>query len=818
MSRKTKENKELKDENQEKKIEFALNLKNSVKRGIAIVLLFLFAVLFSFGFFGAGGAFGVFLNKIAGIVFGWGKWLFPLALLLAMVILLFKKKTVIYVVKIAGLTVAFFSLLGFFHIFYDQSVLLEVAKNGEGGGYIGYLIAWGLIKLTGKIVGVIVLISFLAIGIMVAFNFSIVEFFWDFLKKIKKENNSDSIKEGINNVVMEDKTTMEVVSENEDESDSQSEEVEKTEEADLNFNIKNVKFIGEESDLESEEDDSEGDAESKKTEGEDNIKNVSFEKIEKISPKKEREKKPSVSDWILPSLTLLDDYEGEADGGNIEERIDIIKDAFANFGIELEYNGCIVGPSVTQYSFRPAVGVKLSKIVSFGDDLSLALAAHPIRIEAPIPGKSLIGIEVPNKKPIKVRLKEALESQEFRRSESKLSLALGKNVEGKFVVADLGDMPHLLIAGATGTGKSVCVNSIILSLLFKNSPEDLKMILVDPKRVELSLYNKIPHLITNVITDNKQVVNALRWAVQEMERRYKLLESVGTRDLDSYNEEVEKGLKKTTVDPDTGESIKEDLIKMPYIVIIIDELADLMMSQGKDVEAVIARLAQKARAVGIHLIISTQRPSANIITGIIKANITNKIALHVNNYIDSRTIIDTPGAEKLLGKGDLLFLAGSSPKPVRLQNSFVSENEVKRVVSYIINQEKEIRESKKGEIEEAEDLLPLDKSEESGTDLSQVDFSIDGGEEAEDSLYEEVKEFVLESRKASASLFQRRFRIGYNRAARLLDYLERDGMVGPGEGAKPREVLVGESERETAEESSSKTEEVSQEERDKWQI
>lgn len=813
MKKKSKE-KDNQEEQQEKKIEFELNLKNSVKRGIAIVLLLLMTILFSFGFFGAGGAFGVLLNKISGIVFGWGKWLFPLALFLAMVILLFKKKTVFYVVKIAGLSVAFFSLLGFFHIFYDENVLLEMAKMGEGGGYVGYFIAWGLIKLTGKIVGIMVLISFLSIGIMVAFNFSIVEFFLNLLRRARRGNEVEAAigGESAENIVVENKEG------GIDDSNESVEEVEEISQEDLKCNIKEIKFV--DNNVETQE---EGQTE-EKIEIEDdeaeefNVKNVSFEKKEKN--KKEAFSSDNLSKkWKLPSLDLLDDYEGEADGGNVEERVDIIKDAFANFGIDLEFSGSITGPSVTQYSFRPAVGVKLSKIVSFGDDLSLALAAHPIRIEAPIPGKSLIGIEVPNKKPIKVRLKEALESQEFIRSESKLGLALGKNVEGKFVVADLGKMPHLLIAGATGTGKSVCVNSIILSLLFKNSPEDLKMILVDPKRVELSLYNKIPHLITEVITDNKRVVNALRWAVQEMERRYKLLESMGTRDLDSYNKEVEKGLKRTVVDPDTGESVQENLVKMPAIVIIIDELADLMMSQGKDVEAVIARLAQKARAVGIHLIISTQRPSANIITGIIKANITNKVALHVNNYIDSRTIIDTPGAEKLLGRGDLLFLSASSPKPVRLQNSFVSESEVKRVVSYIREQGEALKKNKNNDEELEEDLqAELESvSGSMGGGSDQIDFSDAQFEEERDSFYDEARQFVAQTRKASASLLQRKFRIGYNRAARLLECLEKDGIVGPADGAKPREILISANDI-TEGSNMADGDDITQEERDKWQV
>jgi S-DNA-T family DNA segregation ATPase FtsK/SpoIIIE len=795
-------------EEKEKKIEFDLNLKNSVKRGIGAVLLFLLAILFSAGFLGAGGAFGVFLNKIGGIVFGWGKWLFPLTLILIMTVLLFKKKTVFYVVKIAGLSIAFLSMLGFFHIFYDQKILLEIAQSGQGGGYVGYFVALGLIKLTGKIVGILVLLSFLAIGIMIAFNFSIVEFLIKLLNKnniFKKDESSEEDLENNSQTEIEEAITTE-----KEKSLNNSE--------DLKYNIKEVKFVegpsvDKNENIENEEDDSVGDDNF-------NIKSVAFEN--KSKSRKDKDNKGGASkEWKLPSLNLLDDYEGKADGGDIEKRVEAIKDTFANFGIELEFKGHKTGPSVTQYSFSPATGVKLSKIMAFTDDLALALAAHPIRIEAPIPGKSLIGIEVPNEKPIRVRLREALESKEFTSCESKLALALGKNVEGTFVVEDLAEMPHLLIAGATGTGKSVCINSLILSLLFRNSPEDLRMILVDPKRVELSLYNKIPHLLSDVITDNKKVINALRWAVREMEERYKILESAGSRDLKSYNKKLSEGLSRKFVDTDTSEVVEEKLKKLPAIVIVIDELADLMLSYGKDVEGAIMRLAQMARAVGIHLIISTQRPSVDIITGIIKANITNKIALQVNNQIDSRTIIDMRGAENLLGRGDLLFASSHSPKPKRLQNSFVSENEVKRVVEYIREQAERTRKENEDDALEGEFESEISSGATDSRDITtpdQMDFSISQDND-DDNLYNDAKNFVFEVNKASASLLQRRFRIGYNRAARLIDCLERDGIVGPADGAKPREVLISKgSDNVSSEKDNKEDDETTQEQRDKWQI
>jgi len=413
-----------------------------------------------------------------------------------------------------------------------------------------------------------------------------------------------------------------------------------------------------------------------------------------------------------------------------------------------------VGPTVTQYTLKPSEGIKLSRIVALQNDLALSLATHPIRIEAPIPGKSLVGIEVPNKTSAIVRLKNILESSSFRKNNKSLLFGLGLNVSGNPENADLAKMPHLLIAGSTGSGKSVCINSIIISFLHNNAPSRLRMILIDPKRVELSMYNGIPHLLSPVISDPGKAINALKWAVKEMEDRLVKLQDAGARDIDSYN--ARKGIE-----------------KLPYIVIIIDELADLMASNSNGIEAGIVRIAQMARAVGIHLIVSTQRPSVEVITGLIKANIPARIAFRVASQIDSRTILDGSGAEKLLGNGDMLFLQGDLSKPVRIQGAYLTEEEVKRAVQFIQDQ---------AIISDDEDGNDIDINASSFADVPNSNSTID------DDLYEEAKEIVLQAGKASASLLQRRLRIGYARAARLIDILEEQKVVGPADGARPREV------------------------------
>lgn len=464
-----------------------------------------------------------------------------------------------------------------------------------------------------------------------------------------------------------------------------------------------------------------------------------------------------------PPLDLLNDDKGTPSSGDIKANANIIQRTLQNFGIPVEMGTVSIGPTITQYTLKPAEGIKLSRIAGLTQDLSMALAAHPIRIEAPIPGKSLVGIEVPNRSIALVGLRSLLSDSEYQNSPAPLLFTLGRDVSGAPVYADLAKMPHMLIAGATGAGKSVGMHTIITSYLYRNPPEMLRFIMVDPKRVELSTYNGIPHLLTPVITDPKKTIHALRWAVREMERRYELLSGIGARDLVSYNVKVSS--KK-----DEGEE------PLPYIVIIMDELADLMMAFPREVEGSIVRIAQMARAVGIHLILTTQRPSVEVITGLIKANITSRIAFMTGSQIDSRTILDTAGAEKLLGNGDMLFLAGDTAKPRRIQGAFVSDGEVKKVVEFLKR-------------EEAEPVY------QEGITEPRQDIEKDGmfgleGEGDEDELYEEAKQLIIESGKASASYLQRRLRVGYARAARLLDILEENGVIGPGSGAKPREILV----------------------------
>ncbi len=509
---------------------------------------------------------------------------------------------------------------------------------------------------------------------------------------------------------------------------------------------------------------------------------------------------PSIFEGLLPSIKLLSkEFSSQPiPSGHIGLNLKLIKETLYKFGVEVSLGEVKVGSMFTQYSIRPAVGVKLSKIMALKDDLAMALASYPIRIEAPIPGKSLVGIEIPNKSFSGVFLREMLESNNFIGLESPLSIALGKNVGGDMIFADLKNMPHMLIAGTAGSGKSVFINTIILSLLYQNSPDDLKMILVDSGQMELSLYNKIPHLLTDVITDNNKVINALRWVVGEMERRYKILQQAKSRDLDSYNKKYEAGESNEIIDPETGKLVKERLNKLPRIIIMIDELADLMASHSKEVEGVMIRIAQRARAIGIHLIVSTQTPDPTVITDLIKANITTRIAFKLATQMDSRAILDRVGAESLLGDGDMLYMTSLDSTPKRIRGAFVSEKEIQNVTNFWRRQ-----------------TAIQEKGDESDTS-SNMSLSFSDRNEPDD-LIEEAKEIVVQQKKATTSLIQRRLRIGYSHAARIIDELETMGIIGPANGAKPREVLVGKSEGET-EESSSKSEKMDQKKRDKWQI
>jgi DNA segregation ATPase FtsK/SpoIIIE, S-DNA-T family len=487
-----------------------------------------------------------------------------------------------------------------------------------------------------------------------------------------------------------------------------------------------------------------------------NLKNTA----QKLAGNENHEALTTASDpnWQFPSIDLLNQKQDKADAGDVNNNAQIIHDTFENFNIEVEMEGANIGPRVTQYTLKPPTGVKLTKITALENNLALDLAAHSIRMEAPIPGKRAVGIEVPNVKSATVRVSSILLSQEWQKHQGPLEIAIGKDISGSPIVADLDKMPHILVAGQTGSGKSVMINTILTSLLYRNSPADLKLILVDPKQVELKPYDEIPHLLTPVITEPEKCISALKWAVAEMERRYRALAEVSKRNIGEYND-----LKK-----EEG---------MPYIVIVIDELADLMMMAARDVEALVVRIAQKARAVGIHLVLATQRPSVDVITGLIKANVPARIAFKTTSQVDSRTIIDQVGAEKLLGEGDMLLTMADAPKPRRIQGALIDEPETAKVTDFI-------RMQRPPQYDDEVVSQPVQLNGKGGI---VADY---GGQDTDDDMWRDAVHVVIENRKASTSLLQRRLRIGYGRAARLIEQMEEQGIIGAADGSRPREVLV----------------------------
>lgn len=489
------------------------------------------------------------------------------------------------------------------------------------------------------------------------------------------------------------------------------------------------------------------------------------------------------SAYTPPPISILSKNKGKPEVGDVKANMNIIKRTLQNFGIQVEMDEASIGPTVTRYAMKPAEGVRLSKIVALQSNLELALAASPLRIEAPIPGKSLVGVEVPNISRTTLGLAPLLSDNLFVQSDKPLLIALGRSITGTPHFADLARMPHILVAGATGAGKSVTIHNFIVSLLYRCGPERLRFIMIDPKRVELTTYNSIPHLLTPVITDAKKAILAIKWLSKEMERRYNILEAEAVRDIYSYHTNVvAPALEKASKTKNDGENLLPEA--MPYIVVIIDELADMMSAYPRELESGIVRLAQMSRAVGIHLILSTQRPSVKVITGLIKANIPARVALQVASQIDSRTILDAGGAEKLLGAGDTLFLSGEMSKPRRIQAPFISESEVKHVVAHIIK-------SSEGQLPNEIDFsLPGQGDAQNGTDVIFSSMSGEGESgEDDDALYSEAKQAVLEAGKASTSYLQRKLRIGYSRAARLIDLLEERGVIGAADGARPREII-----------------------------
>jgi S-DNA-T family DNA segregation ATPase FtsK/SpoIIIE len=733
-------------------------LHSDAKRSIAAVFLFAFALLFLLAYFDTAGMLGGWLDTGLGMALGYGKWLFPILLFAAGIMFLRHRETTLAdKIRFAGLIIGFFSILGLLHLYSGDGTdeLMKVARRGEGGGFVGFGFAYVLNTFTGTVAGTIILLALFASGIIAAFNVSLVRAVEHLREKLRRA--PEEAGEGEEGDVPEE---------------VQEEEAKAAEEVFQDVpivsanaleanNIRNLQFNDDTAPKEIEETDDE-DEEA----GDDE---------EEERPVKRRRLRRSGYRWELPSTDLLESTTGQAVGGDTERNKHIIQSTLKYFGIEVDPGEVRVGPTVTQYTFRPAFGVKLSRITALSDDLALALAAQSIRIEAPIPGQSLIGIEIPNKSVATVRLKEILESRDFKDRKSQLlSLVLGQDVAGKHVFGDLRKMPHVLIAGRTGSGKSVCINTLILSLLYQASPEDLKLILVDPKRVELSAYKGIPHLKTDVIVDNKKVVNVLRWAVGEMERRYKLLEAVHARDLLTYREKCAQGEMRTLVDAETGKVTEENLEPLPYIVIIIDEMADLMVAHGKEVEALIIRLAQMSRAIGVHLVLATQRPSVEVITGLIKANIPTRVAFQVTTQIDSRTILDTGGAEKLLGNGDMLYSSSDGGDIKRLQGVFVSDDEVKRVTAFLRKQKEEA-----GEDEIGEDF----DGEGEQTSITEAIDALDEGA-GKDDLYEKAKLLVVSTGRASTTYLQTALGVGYPRGARLMHLLEENGVVGMVDGKK----------------------------------
>ncbi len=694
------------------------DLSPHTKQAIGAIFFVVLAIFFLLSLLGSAGIAGTATHDALYYLFGYGFVLVPLVCgLFVYVFLKPRDDDRVSFSKLTGVTLFFLASLGLLGLSFTE------------GGALGKIVLYPLTSLFGNIVAGIILVAFFIVGLFLTFNTNFLSLF-----KKEAEDEFDEI-----DPVLAIPTTP-----NPEPGEKNAEEV-------------------------TDNDDTEGPKKRTLTE---RILNKASGADFAVSSFR--------GTYAPPPLSLLHKDKGTPDVGDVKANSNVIKRTLKKFHIDVEMDAVTIGSSVTRYAIKPAEGVKLEKIVSLQTNLEYALAASPIRIEAPIPGKSLVGIEVPNKVKQSVGLASLFSSPEYTDSPKPLLTALGKNITGEAQFADIARMPHGLIAGTTGSGKSVAIHNVIISLLFRNSPDQLRFIMVDPKRIELTLYNGIPHLLTPVITEAKKVILSLKWAIREMERRLDILAQEKVQNISTYHEKVYHPAKQKFEEngsPDTElETLPEPL---PYIVVIIDELADLMSSYPKELEACIVRLAQMSRAVGIHLILSTQRPSVNVITGLIKANVPTRIALQVASQIDSRTILDQSGAEKLLGRGDMLFLSAESPKPVRLQSAYVTDEEVKRVVNYLKGQESI----------QALDTINLDPSGDKA-DPNAL-FAAGLSDDDDDDMYEDARQAVLEAGKASTSYLQRKLRLGYSRAARLMDMLEERGVIGPADGSKPRLVIDG---------------------------
>ncbi len=671
------------------------------KRWIKAILMFLLAIIIGLSFWEKAGRAGQFFMKSVRFLIGETVFIVPLLFVLAGLIFLKPKQKEKILPIFLGIFILIFGISG---ILGAQNLIQKQ------GGYLGYLMAKLFVNFFGSLASNIIFGAVIIIGL---FIFS--QFLWQ--EKSPEEKEKEEQKPSLIAQALK-RTISPALKVKESGSKPESEEIKPR--------ISLFKFK------------------------------------EKIKAEKEKPSKIK-GRYLLPPINLLSENEGTPTSGNIKQNSAIIRGTLDNFGIPVEMSEVNVGPTVTQYAFKPAEGVKLSKITTLSNNLALALAAHPIRIEAPIPGRSLVGIEVPNKVRSFVSLRNLITDSLFQKSSSALLTCLGRDVSGSPMYADLGEMPHLLVAGSTGTGKTIFLSSLILSLLYRNPPENLKLILIDPKRVEFQAYNNLPHLLCPVIYDAPKATNALQWLIGEMERRFEVFSAIPARNILIYNK---------------MKSVISSGTTMPYIILIIDELADLMAAKGREMEAGVVRLAQMARATGIHLVLATQRPSVEVITGLIKANITSRVTFQVASQVDSRTILDAAGAEKLLGSGDMLFISSKTARPKRIQGAYISEKDVKKVTDFIKEEGKELEETSSIISQDLKSYL-----EESGEKVQ----TFFGGE---DSLYEEAKRIIVEAQRASSSLLQRRLRVGYARAARLIDMLEERGIVGPADGAKPRKIYM----------------------------
>lgn len=710
-------------------------------RQVAAVLLIVFSLLIVLGWFGLGGPILDWLNDAMLATIGYSVYVVPVAFIyVAVEVFRAEENRLPLVMRFAAavILVWFSGLFG----------LLKSADGKTTGGFIGDLVNSGMLLLVDSGLAAfiyIVLILLTALFVVRTTPFEIIRSIWEMTRRDDSEQEE-------NVRVMRTAAAVDTPKRKKGEAM-----------ADFTVNA-GVSTL-----------DPAEEAKTKKAAPLASLKNS----VQKDKVAEEQAALVAVNDpnWKSPGLELLEKKESPADAGDVQQNAQIIKDTLDEFNIAVEMEGANIGPKVTQYTLRPPSGVKLTKITQLETNIALNLAAQSLRIEAPIPGQKAVGIEVPNRRAADVRLHGIIKSKQWTTAREPLAFAIGKDISGQAVVGELNKMPHLLIAGQTGSGKSVMINTLLTSLLYRNSPSEMKLILVDPKQVEMAPYEDIPHLITPVINDPEKTISALKWAVNEMERRYKLLAEHKIRDIKSYNNMIQNGRKKITVKDEEGIEQQHEDGAMPYIVIVIDELADLMMVAARDVEALIVRLAQKARAVGIHLVLATQRPSVDVITGLIKANVPARIAFTVASQVDSRTILDQIGAEKLLGMGDMLMSTAALPKPKRIQGAWVTDEEVIKITDHLRLQSPP----------QYNDEVVSQPVQLNGKGGVVMDF---GSSDGNDSMFQDAVRVVVESGKASASLLQRRLRVGYARAARLVEEMEEQGIIGPADGSRPRDVLV----------------------------